>query len=421
MTHEKIILATEGKENQRSIDTYLANGGYTAIKKAAKMDRKAIIDLVKASGLRGRGGAGFPTGLKWSFVPPDDGKPKYLICNNDESEPGTFKDRHISSVNPHMIIEGMLIGGYTVGAEKGYIYSRWEFQLEIGYLEQAIKEAYEAGFLGQNIFGSGINFELDHYSGAGAYICGEETGLISSLEGKKGQPKLKPPFPALEGYLRRPTVVNNTETFCNIPHIITHGAEVFRRYGTEKSPGTKLFSISGALNRPGVYEVPLGYSLKKLIEEDCGGLKDGKKIKAVVPGGMSAPLLMPAQVETATLDYECMQEMGSMLGSGAIMIIDDQQDVVDLLRITTDFFAHESCGQCTPCREGTGWLKNLVNGILEGTEGPAAVDRIYQVADHMEGRTICALSDAAAWPAKSYVKNFGEEIKAYIEKKGNRA
>jgi NADH-quinone oxidoreductase subunit F len=416
LAEERIILALEGKENSRSLATYKASGGYTALAKALKMDRKEIIEEVKKSGLRGRGGAGFPTGLKWSFVPPDDGKPKYLICNNDESEPGTFKDRHICTVTPHSIIEGMIIGAYAIGAGKGYIYTRWEFQSEIGYLEEAIKEAYEAGYLGKNILGSGLDFDLDHYSGAGAYICGEETGLISSLEGKKGQPKLKPPFPAVEGYLHRPTIVNNTETFCNIPLIVNEGADTFRKFGTEKSAGTKLFSISGALNKPGVFEVPMGYPLKRLIEEECQGMRSGKKIKAVVPGGMSAPLLLPSEVEQAKLDFEWMAEAGTMLGSGAIMVIDDDQDIVEMLRITVDFFAHESCGQCTPCREGTGWLKNIVDGIEHFKGDAASVDRLHSIASHMGGRTICALSDAAAMPTKSYVEKFGDEIKAYLER-----
>ena len=413
--NEKIILNLEGVDNSRALATYKANGGYTALPKALKMDKDAIIDVVKASGLRGRGGAGFPTGLKWSFVPKGDGE-KYLICNNDESEPGTFKDRHICTVTPHQIIEGMIIGAYAIGAKKGYIYTRYEFPEEISYLEAAIKEAYEDGLLGKNILGTGHDFDLDHYTGAGAYICGEETGLISSLEGKKGQPKLKPPFPAVQGYLRKPTIVNNTETFCNIPYIINNGADAFRKFGTEKSAGTKLFSISGALNKPGVYEVPLGYSFEKFINEVAGGMRDGKKMKAVVPGGMSAPLLLPDELKGLTMDFEAIAEAGSMLGSGAIMVIDDDQDIVELLRITVDFFAHESCGQCTPCREGTGWLKNIVLGIESRESDAAAVDRMGAVAAQMGGKTICALSDACAMPTTSYVQKFGDEIKAYLER-----
>ena len=413
--YPKIILRTEGLPNCRALKTYVEQAeGYTALKKALAMGREAIIAEVKASGLRGRGGAGFPTGMKWSFVPKDMPGPKYLICNNDESEPGTFKDRHICTVNPHQIIEGMIIGAFAIGAGKGYIYTRWEFQEEIGYLEAAIREAYEAGFLGKNILGSGFDFELDHYMGAGAYICGEETGLISSLEGKKGQPKVKPPFPAVSGYLKRPTIVNNTETLAAVPWIINHGGPEYRKYGTEKSPGTKVFSISGAINRPGVYEVPLGYPWEKFLSEECGGMQPGRTMKALIPGGASAPLLTPAECEGLTLDYEAMAQRQTMLGSGAIMVIDDRQSMVELLKITIDFFAHESCGQCTPCREGTGWLANIMNGIVDREVRSDSVDRLDFVARNMGGKTICALSDACAMPVMSYVKKYGDELKAYL-------
>ncbi len=413
--YPKILLAHQGLPDSRSLKTYLSQGGYEAAKKAISMGPAQIIDEVKASGLRGRGGAGFSTGMKWSFVPKDLPGARYLICNNDESEPGTFKDRQICTVSPHMILEGMIIAGYAIGAAKGYIYTRWEFQKEIQYLETAIKEAYEAGLLGKNILNSSFSFDLDHYMGAGAYICGEETGLISSLEGKKGQPKLKPPFPAVSGYLGRPTIVNNTETLAVVPWIINHGGKEYRKYGTEKSPGTKLFSISGALNRPGVYEVPLGYPLMKLINDECGGMQPGRTIKAVIPGGASAPLLTPSEIQDATLDYECMAQKGTMLGSGAIMVIDDRQSMADLLRITIDFFAHESCGQCTPCREGTGWLANIMMGISEKTAKTEDVNRLGLVAKHMGGKTICALSDACAMPVMSYVQKFGDELRDYLK------
>ncbi len=415
----KIILRYEGMPNSRALTTYTAHGGYEAAKKAlTALSREQIIEEVKASGLRGRGGAGFPTGMKWSFVPKDMPGPKYLICNNDESEPGTFKDRHICTVNPHSIIEGMIIAAFAIGANKGYIYTRYEFQEEIGFLEAAIKEAYASGLLGKNLFGSGFDFDLDHYAGAGAYICGEETGLISSLEGKKGQPKLKPPFPAVSGYLARPTIVNNTETLAAVPWIITNGGKAYRQWGTEKSPGTKLFSISGALNRPGVYEVPLGYPLMRLINEECGGMQPGRSIKAVIPGGASAPLLTPAEIQDATLDYECMAQKGTMLGSGAIMIIDDRQSMAELLKITIDFFAHESCGQCTPCREGTGWLSNIMLGITERTLKEDSIPRMGTIARSMAGRTICALSDACAMPVMSYVQKYSDELKAYLSQGG---
>ena len=413
----RIILRTAGLANPRALKTYIEHAeGYTAIKKVlgGAMTREQLIEEVKASGLRGRGGAGFPTGLKWTFVPQSDTGPKYLICNNDESEPGTFKDREICTVNPHQVIEGMVLAAFAIKANKGYIYTRWEFQAEIGYLVEAIKEAYAAGFLGKNILGSGFDFDLDHYTGAGAYICGEETGLISSLEGKKGQPKVKPPFPAVSGYLGRPTIVNNTETLANVPWIVNHGAKEFRQYGTEKSPGSKLFSISGALVRPGVYEVPLGYPFERLIQEECGGYLPGRSLQALIPGGASAPLLTPEEVQGLTLDYEAMAARNTMLGSGAIMIIDDRQVLAELLKVTIEFFAHESCGQCTPCREGTGWLNNIMDGVLDGTAKPGNVELMRTVAKHMGGKTICALSDACAMPVTSYVQKFSGSLQAYL-------
>jgi len=412
----KIILRTEGLPDQRSIKTYVDKAeGYTAVRKVlGGLSREQVIEEVKQSGLRGRGGAGFLTGLKWSFVPKDMPGPKYLICNNDESEPGTFKDRYICAVNPHQVIEGMIIAAYAIGANKGYIYTRWEFQEEIGYLETAIKEAYEAGFLGKNLLGSGFDFELDHYSGAGAYICGEETGLISSLEGKKGQPKVKPPFPAVSGYLGRPTIVNNTETLANVPWIINHGPKAFRQWGTEKSPGTKVFSISGALNKPGVYEVPLGYPFESLLNDEGGGMQAGRSLKALIPGGASAPVLTPTECEGLTMDYEAMAQRGTMLGSGAVIIIDDRQSIAELLKVTIDFFAHESCGQCTPCREGTGWLNNIMDGILDRSAKPDNIERLRTVSRNMGGKTICALSDACAMTVMAFVQKFSDELHAYL-------
>ncbi len=313
----------------------------------------------------------------------------------------------------------MIIAAYAIGANKGYIYTRWEFQLEISYLETAIREAYEAGFLGKNIFGSGFDFDLDHYMGAGAYICGEETGLISSLEGKKGQPKVKPPFPAVSGYLGRPTIVNNTETLANVPWIINHGGKAFRQFGTEKSPGTKVFSISGALQKPGVYEVPLGYSFAKFLNEEAGGLLPGRTMKALIPGGASSPLLTPAECEGLTLDFEAMAERKTMLGSGAIMVIDDRQSLAELLKVTIEFFAHESCGQCTPCREGTGWLNNIMQGIIDREASPSQILQLGSIAQNMGGKTICALSDACAMPVTSYVQKFRPELEAYLASGGS--
>lgn len=352
-------------DEYRGIDGYKAKGGYEVLKKALKMQPQAIIDEVKASGLRGRGGAGFSTGMKWGFLPKNN-EPRYLLCNADEGEPGTFKDRLMMERAPHQLIEGMIISAFAINSHKGYIYVRGEYYYPISVLEQALKEAYSAGLLGKNILGSGFDFDLDVYAGAGAYICGEETGMISSLEGLKGQPKLKPPFPAVQGYLRKPTIVNNVETLAAVVPIIKDGAAAYRKFGTEKSAGTKLFSLSGNIVRPGNYEVNLGLPMKDLIFGLGGGMKPGRKLKAVIPGGSSAPVLTAEEAEKATMDYENLAQMGSMLGSGAVIVIDDSQCMVDMLGVLTHFYHHESCGQCTPCREGTGWLNKVVHSILDG-------------------------------------------------------
>ena len=382
--------------------------------KALAMSANEVIELVKASGLRGRGGAGFPTGLKWSFVPKDHQGAKYLVCNNDEGEPGTFKDRYICELSPHMLIEGMCIAAYAIGATKGYIYTRYEFFEEIRWLETAIAEAYEAGYLGKNILGSELSFDLDHYTGAGAYICGEETGLLSSLEGKKGQPKLKPPFPAVAGYLGCPTIVNNTETLAAVPWIVEHGAEAYRAIGTDKSPGTKLFCISGAVKRPGVYELPLGYPFMRFLEEDAGGMIDGKKLKGCIPGGASAAILTAEELQDVKLDYEDLATKGSMLGSGAVIIIDTEQSIVELLKVIVDFFHHESCGQCTPCREGTGWLSNIMHSFSAGNGTVGDLDLMPTICNNMMGRTICALSDAAALPTLAIIDKFRHELQEQV-------
>ncbi len=413
MEFPKILTRFENIPNSRALATYEKHGGYEAARKVLGQKPEEVIALVKDSGLRGRGGAGFPTGLKWSFV-PKSADTVYLLCNNDEGEPGTFKDRYILELSPHMLIEGMIIAAHAIGAKKAYIYTRCEFYDEIRWMNEAIEEAYKAGYLGANLLGTKLHIDLDHYIGAGAYICGEETGLISSLEGKKGQPKLKPPFPAVSGYLGKPTIVNNTETLAAVPWIITHGAAAYKAMGTEKSPGTKLFCVSGPVKKPGVFERPLGYPLKKLIFEDAGGMIDGKQLKAVIPGGASAPVLLPAEIETLTLDYEAIAAAGSMLGSGAVMVIPHDQPMMELLRILVNFFHHESCGQCTPCREGTGWLANIVQGVEEKTALPEDIEKLYQIALHMEGRTICALSDAAAMPTKAITKKFADELKQTI-------
>lgn len=397
----------------KTLKGYQAHGGYEVVKKALKMQPQQIIDEVKASGLRGRGGAGFPTGMKWGFLPKNN-EPRYLLCNADEGEPGTFKDRLMMERAPHQLIEGMIISGFAVGSKKGYIYVRGEYFYPIAILREAVKEAYAAGFLGKNILGSGVDFDLDVYSGAGAYICGEETGMISSLEGLKGQPKLKPPFPAVQGYLRKPTIVNNVETLAAVVPIIKDGAAAYKKFGTEKSAGTKLFSMSGNVMRPGTYEVPLAYPLKDLIFGLGGGMKPGRKLKAVIPGGSSAPVLTAIEAEKATLDYECMSAMGTMLGSGAVIVIDDSQCMVDLLGVLTHFYHHESCGQCTPCREGTGWLNKIVHSILEGRGRLQDIELLLKVADNMKGKTICALSDAAALPVLSFVTKFRDEFEFFV-------
>jgi len=413
MSEIKLLTEFYNKDEFRGINGYQKMGGYETLKKALKMQPQQIIDEVKASGLRGRGGAGFPTGTKWSFLPKNN-EPRYLLCNADEGEPGTFKDRMMMERAPHQLIEGMIISGHAIHSKKGYIYIRGEYFYPISVVEKALKEAYDAGFLGKNILGSGVDFDLDVYAGAGAYICGEETGMISSLEGLKGQPKLKPPFPAVQGYLRKPTIVNNVETLAAVVPIIKDGAAAYKKFGTEKSPGTKLFSLSGNVMRPGNYEVPLGYPLKDMINVLGGGMKPGRTLKAVIPGGSSAPVMNAAEVEKATLDYECLAQMGTMLGSGAIIVIDDSQCMVDMLGVLMHFYHHESCGQCTPCREGTGWLDKIVHSILEGRGRLQDIDLLEKVADNMKGRTICALSDAAALPVLSFIAKFRDEFEFYV-------
>lgn len=408
-------LLTEYYDNNeyRSLKGYKKMGGYEVLKKALKMQPKSIVEEVKASGLRGRGGAGFPTGVKWGFL-PDNGEPRYLLCNADEGEPGTFKDRLMMERAPHQLIEGMVISAFAIQSKKSYIYIRGEYTECLRIVEAAIREAYDAGLLGKNILNSGFDHDMDVYSGAGAYICGEETGMISSLEGLKGQPKLKPPFPAVQGYLKKPTIVNNVETLAAVVPIVGQGAEAYRKHGTEKSPGTKLFSVSGNVVKPGTYEVPLGYPLMDLINIECGGLRPGRKLKAVIPGGSSAPVLTAEECLKATMDYECLAQLGSMLGSGAVIVLDDSNCMVDMLGVIMHFYHHESCGQCTPCREGTGWLNKIVHSIQAGHGRLQDIDLIKRVSEHMMGRTICALSDAAAMPAISFVTKFRDEFEFYV-------
>jgi len=396
------------------LETYRRLGGYATL--AAVLGRKTpaeCIDVVKASGLRGRGGAGFPTGLKWSFVPKGTEKPKYVVCNADESEPGTFKDRELIEKNPHNLVEGMILAGYAIGSHTGYVYLRGEFGWLQKTLDRAIAEAYAAGLLGKDVAGTGFAFDLHTHLGAGAYICGEETALLSSLEGYRGQPRLKPPFPAVEGLYRCPTVVNNVETLANVPHILAHGADWYRQWGTEKSPGTKVFSVSGQVNRPGNVELPLGTPLRTLLEEHCGGMRDGFQVKAVIPGGSSVPPL-PASLLDTPLDFESMNAVGTFLGSGAVIVIDDGTCMVDSLWNLIRFYAHESCGKCTPCREGTFWMAEILERLETGRGRPTDVDVLEDLADNILGRSFCPLGDAAAMPVQGFIKHFRAEFEHHV-------
>ncbi|OGS12580.1 MAG: NADH oxidoreductase (quinone) subunit F [Elusimicrobia bacterium RIFOXYA2_FULL_58_8] len=404
-------------KNKADISAYFACGGYKPLKKALGLKPAEIIEEVKKSNLRGRGGAGFPAGLKWSFIPAGAAGPKYLVCNADEGEPGTFKDREIMLKNPHALIEGMAIAAYAIGAEHGYIYIRGEFAAETALMNKAVADARAKGFIGKNVLGSGFNFELFIHRGAGAYICGEETALLESLEGFKGQPRLKPPFPAVKGLFGSPTAINNVETLAAVPDIIENGGDWYAALGSGKSGGTKLFCVSGPVNRPGVYELPLGTPLRALLETHCGGMKPGKKLKAVIPGGSSTPVLTAVEAMAVKLDYESLAAAGSMLGSGGVIVIDDSQCMVSLLRVLANFYHHESCGQCTPCREGCGWIAKILDRLETGGGSAKDIDLLYSVAEGMTGRTICALADAMAMPVMSFVEKFRGEFEAHARGK----
>lgn len=393
------------------------NFGYKTAEKVVKTWQPAdVTKEVKDSGLRGRGGAGFSTGTKWGFVPKNTTKPVYLINNADEGEPGTFKDRYIMELDPHLMIEGMIIAAYALGCHQAYVYIRGELKLAAERVQAAIDQCYEKGFLGKGIFGTGYDLDMIVHSGAGAYICGEETGLISSLEGKKGQPRLKPPFPAVIGVFGCPTIVNNTETLAALPYILENGAAAYRQYGTEKSAGTKLFTVSGHVMKPGVYEVPLGYPLKDLIFNLCGGLKPGRTLKAVIPGGSSAPVLTAEEALKCTMDYESIANAGSMLGSGAVIVLDDTTNMVGALRNLSRFYAHESCGQCTPCREGTRWMDDILRKFEKKQGETQDFDRLMDICDNMTGTTICALSEAAVMPVRSFVTKFRNEFEQNVRR-----
>ncbi len=410
------VVAKRFGQGATNIDRYLELDGYKAMQKALAMQPDAIVNEVKNSGLRGRGGAGFNTGLKWSFVPKTSAKPKYILCNGDESEPGTCKDRLIFEHDPHAVIEGVIIAGLAVGAQSGYIYIRGEYRYLLEITQKAIADAYAKGFLGKNIFGSGRDFEIYWHGGAGAYEVGEESALMESLEGKRGIPRIRPPFPAVVGLWGGPTVINNVETLASVPPIILSGAEWFANLGTPKNGGTRLFCLSGHLNKPGVYELAMGYNLKKMIYDVGGGIPNGRKLKAVVPGGSSCPLLTADEIDLP-MDFDSLMKAGSMLGSGGLVVADDTTCMVKFALRIMKFYRHESCGWCIPCREGTDWLEKTLSRFHAGGGIKKDIDNIQYLSENMLGRTFCPLGDAAALPTISIVKKFRKEFEDHLEGK----
>ncbi len=418
MTNQ-VCFTTLKYDQPYTLENYRREGGYQAWEKILKKKTppEDIIDTLKKSALRGRGGAGFPTGLKWSFMPRQSPGQKYIVCNSDESEPGTCKDRDILRFNPHAVIEGMAIAGYAIGATVGYNYMRGEFHHEpYERFEAALEEARAAGLIGRNILRSGVDFELYSHLGAGAYICGEETALLESLEGKKGQPRFKPPFPANFGLYGRPTTINNTETLASVPAIMRNGGEWFLNLGRPNNGGEKLFSISGHVNKPGNYEIPLGTPFRELLEM-AGGVREGRQLKAVIPGGSSMPVLPAEIIMDCDMDYDSLAKVGSALGSGGVIVMDDSTCMVHALLRISRFYFKESCGQCTPCREGTGWMWRIIKRIENGQGRPEDLDLLVTTAGRIEGRTICAFGDAAAWPVQSFLKHFRDEFAYHIEHK----
>ena len=411
----KIVTRNFGLPNSESIDTYLAHQGYVALKKAIGMSQEQIIDEVKASSLRGRGGAGFPTGMKWGFVPRQLDKPKYIVVNADESEPGTCKDRLLIEFDPHQLIEGILIAALAVGAEKGWIYIRGEYRYLIDIMDKALAEAYAHGFLGKSIAGSQFKFDLYTQTGAGAYECGEESALLESLEGNRGIPRIRPPFPAVSGAFQCPTVLNNVETFCAVPAIIRDGGKAFADLGIPKAGGTRMVCIAGHVNKPGVYEVPLGFPMMKFINEVAGGIPNGRKLKAVIPGGSSCPILRADECDL-NMDYDSLAKAKSMLGSGGMVVMDETTDMVKVALRIMRFYQHESCGWCIPCREGTTWLRKMLQRVTDGQGLTRDIDLIGDLAKNMLGRTFCPLGDAAALPTISLVEKFRGEFEAYVAK-----
>ncbi|MCL4454550.1 MAG: NADH-quinone oxidoreductase subunit NuoF [Deinococcus sp.] len=413
----RTLYAQVGKPSSWTLDAYLASGGYQAIKKALQMAPDAVIDEVKKSGLRGRGGAGFPTGLKWSFMPKNTGRQHYIVCNADESEPGSFKDRYLMEDDPHQLIEGMAIAGYAIAATKGYIYIRGEYRRAYDRLMAAIKEAYEKGYLGKNLFGSNFHFDLYVHRGAGAYICGEETALMNSLEGLRANPRLKPPFPAQAGLWGMPSTINNVESLCSAVHIIQRGADWFASMGTEKSKGHKLYQVSGPFKRTGVFELPMGTTFRELLYDWAGGPTE--EIQAIIPGGSSCPPL-PWNDETldTSMDYESLAAKGSLLGTGGVIGIPASVSMVDAMRNITRFYGHESCGKCTPCREGvSGWMVDLFEKITTGQGEKGDVEVLENLLNQIEGRSFCALADAACWPVRGSLKHFRDQYVDLVEQK----
>jgi NADH-quinone oxidoreductase subunit F len=409
----KVISQRFGLEGSETLDVYLANQGFEAFRKARGMTPEAIIEEVKTSALRGRGGAGFPTGLKWSFVPRNNPKPRVIVVNADESEPGTCKDRLLMEYDPHQLIEGILIASLAVDAHVGYIYIRGEYRYLIEAMDRALEEAYARGYLGDNVAGTGWKFDLYTHSGAGAYECGEETALLDSIEGKRGIPRMKPPFPAVAGAWAMPTLLNNVETFSAVPAIIRDGAAAFAALGTPKNGGTRLVCISGHVNKPGVYELPLGFPMMKAINEVAGGIPGGKKLKAVVPGGSSCPLLRAEECDIL-MDYDTLAKVGSMLGSGGMVVLDETTDMVRFALRIMRFYAHESCGWCIPCREGTTWLRKILQRYYDGQGRTEDIALLGELSKNMLGRTFCALGDAAAMPTISIVEKFREDFEKYL-------
>jgi NADH-quinone oxidoreductase subunit F len=425
---KKILLKNEHVEGIQGYETYRRTGGYASVEKAVKtMTPEAIVEEVKKSGLRGRGGAGFPTGMKWSFLAKPEGVSRYLVCNADESEPGTFKDRYLMEKIPHLLIEGMITSSFALGAHTSYIYIRGEYFYIVNILEKAIEEAYANGWLGKNILGSGYDLDLYVHVGAGAYICGEETALLESLEGKRGNPRIKPPFPAIKGLWECPTVVNNVETIAAVVPIVNDGGDAYAAVGIGRSTGTKLISASGHINKPGVYEIEMGITVEDFIYSDeyCGGILNGKKLKAVVAGGSSVPIL-PADLilktangENRLMSYESLSDggfaTGTMLGSGGFIVMDETTSIVQNLHTFARFYHHESCGQCSPCREGTAWMEKILHKVLHGHGTLADVDLLWEIQGKIEGNTICPLGDAAAWPVASAIRHFRSEFEEYVK------